>query len=296
MADMSNLSFSSPAAPRRSGAMGRILESPPEDEDSEDEDETVQDMDEVSLLVDEAPDDDDDSDPTVTLRPPSPRSIPLPAEDTTSRPQSASPLTTPIPVPETPDPHKRHKVRVTTELEQIVVCALLNIQHFCMLIRHLGKDMGNYWRAAEGRPRQRRKSAKGKGDTVSPLKSSRTRLICHIRVILEQLSNSTPAPSSPSISMSSFSATAPAATATAQPSAQQILTAHMLLTLLSTPPTYSMPFGHIKEVLSEKLTSIGVRASAVGGAGTTRPVYGCVAKRLLKFERGGREQVVRFDV
>jgi len=32
------------------------------------------------------------------------------------------------------------------------------------------------------------------------------------------------------------------------------------------------------------------------GAGGTRVVYGSVAKRLIKIERGGGEQVVTFDV
>ena len=31
-------------------------------------------------------------------------------------------------------------------------------------------------------------------------------------------------------------------------------------------------------------------------ASITRPIYACVAKRLLKIERGGREQVVKFDM
>lgn len=131
MADMSNLSFSSPVASRRGGAMGKLPKSPLEDEDTEDEaaaDETVQAVDEVSLLADETPDD-DDSDPTVRLRLPSPRSVPLPAEDTTQPPESASPPATAAPVTETPDPHRRHKVRVTTELEQIVVCVPLHVLH-----------------------------------------------------------------------------------------------------------------------------------------------------------------------
>ena len=122
MADMSNLSFSSPIAPSRSSAMSRLPES--EDEDLEDDraaDETVQATDEDSLPTDDTPEDEDDSDPTVKLRLPSPKSVPLPVEDASSRPESASPPATPAPVTETPDPHKRHRVRVTTELEQIVV-------------------------------------------------------------------------------------------------------------------------------------------------------------------------------
>lgn len=131
MADMSNLSFSSPVPPRRGGTMGRLPGSPPDDEDLENDqaaDETVQAVDEDSLPTDETPeDDDDDSDPTVKLRPPSPKPVSLSVEDAQSRTASVSPPATPAPVTETPDPHKRHKVRVTTELEHIVVRASLVI-------------------------------------------------------------------------------------------------------------------------------------------------------------------------
>ena len=129
MADMSNLSFSSPVTSRRNGAAGGYPESLSEEEDAGDDaaaDETVPAVDDKSLPTDETADDDDDdddSDPTVKLRPPSPKSVPLPVEDAPLRPESVSPPAIPTPVTETPDPHKRHKVRVTTELERIVVRA-----------------------------------------------------------------------------------------------------------------------------------------------------------------------------
>ena len=59
----------------------------------------------------------------------------------------------------------------------------------------------------------------------------------------------------------------------------------MLLALLKAPPQYALPLNKLKEVLSAR-----------GALAVTKPIYGCVAKRLLKIERGGREQVVKFDV
>lgn len=55
-----------------------------------------------------------------------------------------------------------------------------------------------------------------------------------------------------------------------------------------------MPLVRLKEALSAKSAGTGI--GAVGGSGVTRPIYGCVAKRLLKIDRGGGEQVVKFDV
>jgi len=263
VADMSNLSFSSPVPVRRSGANTVLREQASDEQELDAEmaaDWPVPTVDEDSLSAEEVLDE-DESDPTVKLRPPL-KAVSPPVEEPAVQ-EATSPPATPALVAETPDPHKRAKVRVTTELEQIVA--------------KIWATIGDQIKA-------------GHANSNKPLRAKETLAILH------QLSNSTPAPSSPSISLSSFSTTAPSATASAQPSAQQILTAHMLLTLLSSPPTYSMSFGRIKEALSDKVASIGVRASAVGGAGITRPVYGCVAKRLLKIERGGKEQVVRFDV
>jgi len=48
-----------------------------------------------------------------------------------------------------------------------------------------------------------------------------------------------------------------------------------------------MPLNKLKVALAEK-----------GGTGSsgTRVLYACVAKKLVKIERGGGEQVVKFDV
>lgn len=58
-----------------------------------------------------------------------------------------------------------------------------------------------------------------------------------------------------------------------------------------------MPLTQLKEALSAKTAELGVSAvTAIGGSGVTRPIYGCVAKRLLTIDRSGGGQVVKFDV
>ncbi|RDB24854.1 hypothetical protein Hypma_008095 [Hypsizygus marmoreus] len=105
---------------------------------------------------------------------------------------------------------------------------------------------------------------------------------------LQSLSALTPSPSSPSASsISSASAPGP-------PTSQQILTAHLLLSLLTSPPHFSMPLNKTKDLLAAKASGGGSIVSA--GQGTTRILYGCVAKRLVKIERGGGEQIVKFDI
>jgi hypothetical protein len=53
-----------------------------------------------------------------------------------------------------------------------------------------------------------------------------------------------------------------------------------------------MPLNKVKE---ELVTKAGGTSAALT-FGTTRILYGCVAKRLVKIERGGGEQIVKFDV
>ncbi|KAI0093281.1 hypothetical protein BDY19DRAFT_1045526 [Irpex rosettiformis] len=101
---------------------------------------------------------------------------------------------------------------------------------------------------------------------------------------LQALSAQNPSTDSPSVSsLSSLSTAQPGG---GPPTAQQIHTARILLALLSAPPSYSMPLNALKEILNN--------GTAIGAG--TRPIYACVAKRLLKIERGGGEQVVRFDL
>lgn len=99
---------------------------------------------------------------------------------------------------------------------------------------------------------------------------------------LESLSSQTPSPTSPTAS--SFSSLAPSMVP-GQPTSQQIATCQLLLTLLK-QPGFSMTLNKLKEALAE----------GGGSAGGTRTMYACVAKKLIKIERGGGEQVVKFDV
>jgi hypothetical protein len=63
-----------------------------------------------------------------------------------------------------------------------------------------------------------------------------------------------------------------------------------LLALLEAAPNYALPLAKVKEILSAK-GDAGIRSG-----GSIRVLYGCVAKRLMKIERGRGEQTVRFDV
>ncbi|KAJ7901705.1 hypothetical protein B0H14DRAFT_2329697 [Mycena olivaceomarginata] len=108
---------------------------------------------------------------------------------------------------------------------------------------------------------------------------------------LQTIAALTPTPASPSTTVSSLAVPAPTA-----PTPQQILTAHLLLSLLNTGPQFSMPLNKVKESLATKASTSGGAGIVLGGQSTTRVLYGCVAKRLVKIERGAGEQIVKFDV
>jgi len=60
-----------------------------------------------------------------------------------------------------------------------------------------------------------------------------------------------------------------------------------------------MPLNKLKDVLTSKVKTsggAGATTNLLGGQVTTRTLYACVAKKLVKIERGGGEQVVKFDV
>lgn len=54
-----------------------------------------------------------------------------------------------------------------------------------------------------------------------------------------------------------------------------------------------MSLNKVKNNLAAK-----AKEGSASGAGqsTTRVLYGCVAKRLVKIDRGGGEQIVKFDI
>jgi len=130
------------------------------------------------------------------------------------------------------------------------------------------------------------------GDLVMPSGYSKSKpeslSTNEIIVHLQQLAMQSPRPESPvtsSVSSASIEGN--------PPTFQQILTAHLLMILLSAPPHYSMSLNKVKDNLATKAKDSG--ASGVGQS-MTRVLYGCVAKRLIKIDRGGGEQIVKFDI
>ncbi|KAF8135588.1 hypothetical protein EV363DRAFT_1159092 [Boletus edulis] len=89
--------------------------------------------------------------------------------------------------------------------------------------------------------------------------------------LIESLATRSPSPSSPASSISSI------ASASAGPTHHQVNTAQLLHALL-TSPNHAMPLNQLK--------------AAIGG---TRALYACVAKKLIRIDRGGGEQIVMFD-
>ncbi|KAL5523982.1 hypothetical protein ACEPAG_8155 [Sanghuangporus baumii] len=122
--------------------------------------------------------------------------------------------------------------------------------------------------------------------------------------LLQNLASQKPPPTSPTMSHSTFSIV----TDKSSPSTHAILTAHLLLALINAIPRHAMPLAATKVVLAEANKGLGNGAPPdpaeaslgllAGGdkAMETRALYGCVAKRLLKIDRTGREQLVRFDI
>jgi len=106
---------------------------------------------------------------------------------------------------------------------------------------------------------------------------------------LHTLAAQDPLPASPAASSLSGAAVG----AAQSPTSQQVLTAHLLIALLEATPQYALPLARVKEILSTK----GDRGvAAIGSGSSIRVLYGCVAKRLVRIDRGGGEQIVRFDV
>ncbi|KAF7298199.1 hypothetical protein HMN09_01041800 [Mycena chlorophos] len=178
----------------------------------------------------------------------------------------------PSPPPESPvkpvasETPKKGKVRVNSEVERLAAKIWSTVGDLIM--------PGHQY------------DTSGSGTGKKPPHAKET--IAHLKSVAALI----PAPPSPSTTISSI--TAPGSTA---PTPQQIMTAHMLLALLeSGPPAYSLPLNKVRELLSAKASTAGGAGIFVGGQNTTRVLYACVAKRLVKIERGGGEELVKFDL
>ncbi|KAI0717218.1 hypothetical protein C8T65DRAFT_641751 [Cerioporus squamosus] len=268
LANVSATSFGTPvsAAQKRLANRPQLAEEEPQSNAQVDD---LADEDEVDEVLGDA---DETIEPTVIVA-----KVPIvPVPDEVSLPEPAQAAEeaveapTSLPVPAVATPHHRQKVRVTTELERIVEKIWATVGEIIM----------------PGHPFD----ALGKSTNKSkPPRAKET------MAYLRELSTHTPTPSSPSAS--SFSSLSAPAGSNAGPTEQQVLTAHMLIALLGAP-SQALPLAELKQALTEKAASVGASTGAglLGGSAVTKPLYGCVAKRLLKIERGTREQVVKFDL
>ncbi|KAL1672848.1 hypothetical protein EV122DRAFT_271200 [Schizophyllum commune] len=182
-----------------------------------------------------------------------------------SPPKPTTPPPNPALAPQTPGTAKRLKVRVNADVERIMV---------------------KVWQTVGDIIMPNHPYHTGPGSTGKEKLPSAKDTIAHLRDIA---SLSTVTPSSPSASSVSTLATAPSESATPQ----QIFTAHLLLELLAAAPGFTLPLNRAKELLADKAREDG--GSALGSQSNS-VVYKCVAKRLVKIVRSGREQIVAFDV
>ncbi|KAI9511149.1 hypothetical protein F5148DRAFT_1173011 [Russula earlei] len=154
--------------------------------------------------------------------------------------------------------HSAKKIRITNDMERIVSKIWATVGDLMM--------PGN---------------SSGSGGS-RPLRAKET--IAHLHTLAAQ----DPLPVSPTASTISIATVA----TTQPPTSQQILTAHLLISLLEAAPQYALPLATVKEILSAK----GDRGLVIGSGASIRVLYGCVAKRLVRIDRGGGEQIVRFDI
>ncbi|KAF7315307.1 hypothetical protein MIND_00045200 [Mycena indigotica] len=191
----------------------------------------------------------------------------LEEQDTiTQETPAVPPSPTPSPVKPSPiETPKKGKVRVNSEVERVVTKIWATVGDLIM--------PGHSY------------DTTGTGEGRKPPHAKET--IAH----LNSLASLVPTPASPSTTISSLSTH----TSTA-PTPQQILTAHLLLHLLESGPQYSLPLTKVRELLADKASRSGGTGIVVGGQSTTRVLYACVAKRLVKIDRGGGEELVKFDL
>ncbi|KAI5118064.1 hypothetical protein M0805_006327 [Coniferiporia weirii] len=226
---------------------------------------------------------------TPTLPPSSPprpaNALPAAAPSTPPR-ESSDTGTVPVTpgptsgVTATPGTNRKSRMKITTDVERIVAKIWSTVGDIIMP----GHPFNTAAAAATNKPPRAK-------ETIA---------------LLQNLSTQTPPPGSPAPSHSTFSLTSAGSADPSQPTAHQILTANLLLALLAAVPKHAMPLAQAKATLA----AVGIGASGVspsplvsnlglmggGQALETRALYGCVAKRLLKIDRNGKEQIVRFDV
>jgi hypothetical protein len=159
----------------------------------------------------------------------------------------------------TPRAHSAKKIRVTGDVERIVSKIWASVGDLIMPGSHFSTSG-----TSGARPPHAKET------------------IAHLHTLASQ----DPLPASPTASSLS-SAAAPSAQS---PTSQQVLTARLLLALLEAAPYFALPLAKVKEILSAN-ASVATMAGA-----SNRVLYGCVAKRLMRIDRGKGEQTVRFDV
>jgi len=76
------------------------------------------------------------------------------------------------------------------------------------------------------------------------------------------------------------------------PTLQQVLIATLVINLLASTADYSLPLSNVRELLADRTKNFANPSQL----NSSRMVYHCVAKRLLKIDRSGGGQIVRFDV
>lgn len=135
--------------------------------------------------------------------------------------------------------------------------------------------------------------------------SALTQLFLISSTLLQNILTLPSAPSSPSTlsTLASVSIDNEVLSTTSTP--VQIITAHILLTLLSPPPlsssttkhthahAHALPLQALKETVSHRLHDSP--RSGVSEKDVTRALYSAIAKKLLVIDRGGGGQVVRFS-
>ena len=191
---------------------------------------------------------------------------------------------------EPPTPSRRPKIQITMETETIIVSAQHPSFIACWLIlgpkAKIWTTIGDLIEPGYQYP--------GEGKTLRAKETMCALLWVvfitgtdeHNSSALRTLASKTPAPSSPTgSSLSSFST---AQATDGGPTAQQIQIAQLLLALLMAQPSYTLPMNRLKDIMTGN--------AGATGAPHTRALYACVAKRLMKIERGKGEQSVRFDI